>query len=152
MSRLIAEGENKMGRVISNAVRSMVFNYNNRQVRGNEICTVLEGVTFMFVTPGRPEGSGVDGSVYATATFSVRPGQIVRVVGYGDEFVATFNNMNKGDLVSMFAKKMFNSDPMRPQNMYRLEEITGYTPVNTPDATHTNVAADEVGVQTENSL
>jgi hypothetical protein len=121
-----------MGLLIPNHLRRQSATINGRTSNFLTRSAFLQDVTVLSVKAGRPEGSSLDGSPYATINTQVKPGTTVRLIAYGEESKKALD-MKPGDKFEAFANPIQTTRQGSPIGKgYKVDEIIAVHPVSIP--------------------
>jgi hypothetical protein len=95
-----------MGVFLPNAVKRVETVFNGRVQRSLVPGSLITDGKLLEIVEGREEGSKLDGSEYVVARVQVKPGQVIRVTGYGAEEIASIRKIGVGGSFSSFNTKV----------------------------------------------
>jgi hypothetical protein len=104
-----------MGVLVSNTRRQVKTVLNGRTHTGMETVAIINDGKLVRLVAGKEEGSKLDGSEYTTAFVQVKPGHVIRIVGY-DTNAQALQALKTGDTVSGVLTPM-------PRNWFKLAEL-----------------------------
>lgn len=121
-----------MGLSIPNRARRVMATIGGRTSASIVRGTLLQDVTVLSVKAGRPEGSSLDGSPYATINTQVKPGTTLRLIAYGEDS-KTALDLHPGDKFEAWSLPIQKDRQGNPIGKgYKLEEFISVHPAMIP--------------------